>query len=84
MEWRRIIEMNTLVNAVRCSYCGKLHDVNAVSFVAFHGNVTIGMYAGIIGNNLGENREVARVEIYCRNKTCLKPYLDKYLWGEEN
>ena len=64
------------VEAVECCCCGTLHEIDSEDYVAFHGNVTIGMKGGLIGNNLDEEGRVANVSIYCRNKYCLKvPFL---------
>lgn len=63
------------INAVRCSQCNKLHDVNDTSFIAIHGNVTLGLKGGLIGNNFDEEGRVKKVSVFCMGD-CLRKLFD--------
>lgn len=61
----KLIEKSS-VNALKCSSCGKLHDINSnISFFTIYGNICKGLTGGLIGNNLDENGRVNRVSILC-------------------
>lgn len=53
------------IEAVQCIECGKLHDKLAETFIAFHGNVTVGLLGGVIGNNLDNFHHVINTTVLC-------------------
>lgn len=53
---------------VVCSSCGKEHKLDSETFVTFYGNVCIGLYGGMIGNNFKADGSLGRITFLCRNK----------------
>ena len=53
------------VQAVRCAECEELHAVENKHFIAVHGNLTIGLQGGVIGNNLEDDGKLKNVTILC-------------------
>lgn len=66
---KKKIEMVDVVLTVKCSTCGKTHEMESDTFVVVWGNVTIGV-AGkpIIDGNLDDKRKLRSTTILCRDK----------------
>jgi hypothetical protein len=60
----------------KCSYCGKIHKPSSEEYFAFWGNVTIGLYGGLIGNNFRKDGTLGRITFLCRNELCLSSLLN--------
>lgn len=56
-----------VIECVKCEVCGKLLDSKSDDFIVFHGNVTVGLSGGIIGNT-----DNTKKTICCRNWKCIK------------
>lgn len=67
---------------VKCDHCGSIHLVDEGSqqtdFIAIHGNITIGMNGGVIGNNFDQDGTVNRISIYCNKKECLAQFISLF------
>jgi hypothetical protein len=61
-----------------CFSCHKRHFRDEDTFFTFYGNVTIGLFGGMIGNNLNEDGTIGRLSFICRKQECFE-YLTKYL-----
>ncbi len=65
------------VQAVRCSYCDRLHVYTDETFIVIHGNVTIGMTGGLYGNSQGD-----KVSIFCFGR-CLEYFYNTLRASEQ-
>ncbi len=65
------------VEAVACSICGFLHNVDSDGFIAVHGNICKGIGGGIIGNNFDENNVLKRSFIFCDSRDCMMEFIGK-------
>ena len=54
---------------LECQVCHMEHDIHSEDFVAYYGNVMVGIGGGMIGNNLDDGL-VKRVTIICRDSAC--------------
>lgn len=73
-----IIETTTkTVEYVTCSICGKEHVADGNTFITVFGNIYIGIYGGIVGNNLAGENTVVHATIFCNN--CFLDYISSYL-----
>jgi hypothetical protein len=54
---------------VECSSCRAEHDLGSEGFVAYYGNVMVGINGGMVGNNI-DGGAVKRVTVMCRDSGC--------------
>lgn len=66
-----------IIECVKCEVCGKLIDNKSNDFIVFHGNVTVGLSGGVIGN-----ADNTKETVCCRNWNCIKN-LFKYVFPDE-
>ncbi len=70
-------DMKTMKNSlpviatVKCTQCGKLHNVDDETFMTFYGNVMIGTDSGVIGNNFDDKGRLVKSTIICRSEECM-------------
>lgn len=67
------LKQNT-TEAVRCTKCGRLHEIDSETYFTVYGNITIGKSGGLIGNNFNDKLELTNSPSYC--KECLLRILD--------
>jgi len=60
------------VEAVKCDVCGTLHELESETYYTVHGNITIGMNGGLVGNNIDEDSKVIGTSIYCKPECMAK------------
>jgi hypothetical protein len=60
-------EITDTTDYVKCQKCGKLHELTKTSrkFTVIHGNITMGMHGGLVGNNLNEEDKVTKISAFC-------------------
>lgn len=58
--------------AVKCNFCGRLHEQDGEDYLTIHGNICVGMGGGVVGNNLDEEGRVVKVTVVCRRDACVK------------
>ncbi len=81
---RKAMSLETIIASfppeqeIICLECGKKHYSDEKTFYTFYGNVTIGLYGGLIGNNLSEDGTIGRISFLCRTEECLEG-LTRYL-----
>ena len=75
MNYKETFE-KSVITAIKCDKCGKLHNPKEETFITFYGNVCVGSCGGIIGNNLDDEMKVVKCEVYCRNSSCLSHLLE--------
>lgn len=69
---------------VKCDHCGSIHLVETDNikaqddFIVIHGNITIGMNGGVVGNNLDQDGKVNRISVYCNKKECLSKLIKMF------
>jgi hypothetical protein len=78
MDLTELIEQFSPYQEIKCSVCNKRHFPNEKTFFTFYGNVTIGLFGGMIGNNLNKDGTIGRLSFLCRTKECFK-YLTEHL-----
>ena len=78
MPLDKILENFSNEQEIRCAMCNQRHFPDEQTFFAFYGNVTIGLFGGMIGNNINEDGTIGRISFLCRKKECFE-YLTKYL-----
>jgi hypothetical protein len=66
------------IQAIRCCHCQRLHDINEHTFIAVHGNLTIGMNGGLFGNS-----KCNLVSIFCFGE-CLEYMFDILRASQKN
>ena len=66
--WKPFVEQTGIV---RCHHCKRIHVASEDTFLAVHGNVTVGQYGGLIGNNLGPNGQVLHSTVFCMTPECV-------------
>ena len=54
---------------VECVSCRMEHDLGSEDFVAYYGNVMVGIGGGMVGNNI-DGAVVRRVTVMCRDSGC--------------
>jgi len=62
------------VKAVKCGRCGAIHDSHSDTFFTVHGNICLGLYGGIVGNNFDTNLKkykeeehvLKKIDVFCR------------------
>jgi hypothetical protein len=64
---------------VVCVECGKKHTPDSEEFFTIIGNMTIGLYGGIIGNNFDSDGRLFRVHYCCRNPTCSLKFITRFI-----
>jgi hypothetical protein len=69
----------TTISGVQCDVCGKIHNIDAKTYLAFHGNVTVGKNTGIIGNE-----DNTKISIMCLSPSCMKILIDLAHFSEQN
>jgi len=42
------------VKCVKCSVCGRLHEVGTETYFSVYGNITVGEGGGLVGNNISD------------------------------
>jgi hypothetical protein len=60
-----------IVECIQCSACKTYHRADGEDFFAVHGNITTGLYDGIVGNNLDVVGKVVSATYFCRKQKCL-------------
>lgn len=68
--------LDSIIQAVKCFKCSKLHEVDSENFFTIHGNICIGIKGGIIGNNFDNTGKLLKFDAIC--KTCLFTFLKEY------
>jgi len=68
---------NEPILAVKCDICGQLHEAESNKFVTIHGNITVGLGGGIIGNNFDKDGHLFRQFIFCDTRDCMQKFIDK-------
>lgn len=53
------------IKAVECLRCERIMRADGENFFATHGNLTIGLGGGIIGNNFDDDGMLKNVSIHC-------------------
>lgn len=54
-----------------CNLCGTEHEKDAKTFSIVAGNIYIGLYGGMVGNNFEDNGQLKNISIFCRtNSPC--------------
>jgi hypothetical protein len=69
------------IEAVQCLSCEKIFPVDSHKFISVHGNINIGIYGGIVGDNFSEDGTLKSITIYCKN--CFKKLVKESVFGEE-
>jgi uncharacterized membrane protein YeiH len=55
------------VKAVQCGVCNKVHALSSDTFFRIAGNIYLGAWGGIVGDNLeGDPHYVVRSSVYCK------------------
>mgnify|MGYP003985413577 CR=1 FL=1 len=68
---------NKTVRAYKCSSCEKiLTEGDKNKWFVIHGNITVGVEGGVIGNNFAENGTLQNVTIMCYS--CLSSLIDEH------
>jgi hypothetical protein len=62
---------NLIPEKIICVACGKRHFPDEETFFTMYGNMTIGLNAGILGNNFNEDGTLGRLQFICRNEECV-------------
>lgn len=52
---------------VKCGKCGKLMDKFSEDFYTVYGNICVGLYGGLVGDNFAENEYLVNVSILCKD-----------------
>jgi hypothetical protein len=71
-----------LIASVKCEVCGEVHNAEGDTYVAFYGDVMVGMKLPLVEGNVNEKGKLEGSTVYCRNEKCLKDMLSKMLGGE--
>lgn len=69
-------EIHTIVDAVRCSECDKLHHKDGEDYLSLVGNVHIGSDGGIWGNGNWEKNGI-NVMYFCLKDRCMSNAVSK-------
>lgn len=65
-------------NIVVCERCKKEHFLDQDTFYTVFGNIHIGVYRGVIGNNINDKNKIYRAMFFCRDLRCLQKTLEYY------
>lgn len=69
---------------VRCIVCGKRHFPDEETFLTIYGNITVGLFDGIVGNNFSEDGTLGRLNFVCYSEKCISKLLHtNFNKGEE-
>jgi len=63
-----------IIEAVKCTECGKLHRLDEETYLTFIGNLHVGSGGGLLGNGNWDGVGVP-VSYWCVNKGCLSDFL---------
>jgi hypothetical protein len=76
-----VIVENDSIAAVKCCVCGVLHEIEADTFVSIHGNITIGIHGGVVGDNFDEFGNLKRCTYICKHPACFNELMGD-VWGK--
>ena len=71
-----------LIASVKCEACGAVHNAEMQTYVAFYGDVMLGMEQPLIDGNIGDKGKLNGSTVFCANEKCLKDVLTGML-GED-